>query len=271
MAHQYLRTTTAILAAIGLAACSSDGRVSFGAGSGVGTASAPNGSGSANNNTNGGGGSDSGSNNDGGSQQAAAGDGTTGRLVDNIDQAINDGSGPTLASIGNVGSLLTQSGESGPVGSLLNETGLTEAADATIDPLGRVSVGDEILIGASDSGASQSLGVSVLSDSQNQGDVASIGVLSNGQVVSVDTQIAENGEGDLLGVIADNDQVIGQGAEPVSVGVLSSSDADGDIASANVLNDGTIADVRVNATNGDTQLPVVGELLNSTLPGLTGN
>jgi hypothetical protein len=293
MAHQYLRTTTAILAAIGLAACSSDGRVSFGAGSGVGTASAPSGagsgsgSGSASNDTAGGAsGVDSGqSASDGGSQQAAAG-GTTSRLADNVDQALSDNSGAgatTLASVGNVGDLLTQSGENGPIGNLLNESGVTESADNVIDPLGRVSVGEETLIGSGDSGDRQSIGVSALAESQNYGDEASIGVLSNGQVLTVDPEFAENSQGDdLIGVMADNDQIVGSGGETVGVSVLSSPGDSGQAASAGVLSGDTIVDVQVNDTAGENvDLPIVGQVtdgaltgalpdLGGALPGLSG-
>jgi hypothetical protein len=152
--------------------------------------------------------------------------------------AVNDGADTVLAAAGNLtGNLLPNGG--GDVG---------EGADA----LGRVTVGDETIVGEQGSRAPTAIGLSVNSETQEQGELATLGVLNNGQVIAAN-EVGNAGGGDLIGARVDGDQVIGEGGQQqVGLGVLSSSDERGEIADVNLLTGNQIIDVELNnSANGE--------------------
>lgn len=132
---------------------------------------------------------------------------------------------------------------SGNLGDAVSE-GDPESFDDSISPLARVSLANESITSGSDRSA---LGLSAASDTQEQGDVATFGVLSGGEVITADTQGLSNGASDLVGVTADGEQVVGEGDEQlVGIGAASPNDASGEVASVNLLNDPQTADIHVD-------------------------
>lgn len=236
MTKHQLGLCSAALLGILTAACSSDGRVAFGGGSSFAGGVKPGGGSSSSGDGSGGvsGGGGGGNSSDGGASPASASndEGTASRIVAGADDA--------LTSAGNVGDLLTESG-----GGALDDSGLVETADNTIDPLARVSVDDDTIVGSGAANSSQALGVSALSESQTQGDVATLGVLTNGQVLTADANVAEGGSTNgLIGAGAHGDQVIGEPNDAIAVSALSPT-AEGEVASANVLNNGDLLNVDI--------------------------
>jgi hypothetical protein len=143
---------------------------------------------------------------------------------------------PVLATAGNLVSSLTQ-----------GEPSLNEA----LDPLARVSVGGHTIIGGGDGEALTALGVSVASQQQADGQLATLGVLKDGQIVAANA-IGPGANGDLIGATAGGRQVIGQGqSQAIGAGLLSPTQTQGDVASVNVLSGGDILNVQVpGATPG---------------------
>jgi hypothetical protein len=178
----------------------------------------------------------------------------------------SDGGG-AFASSGNVSDLLSLSGQG--AGDLADNDAMQAAGDLA-DPLARVSVNDEAVVGA-DNGGAQALGVSALSAGQDQGDVATVGVLANGQVATANV----NGEGqngdNLIGAQANDDQIIGGQNDALGVNALSTTSQQGSIGTASVLNNGQIADAQLTAPQGSNG--AVANTVNSvtnTLNSLTG-
>jgi hypothetical protein len=128
-------------------------------------------------------------------------------------------------------------------GNLVSGGGQGDFGQAT-DPLGRITVANERVIDGDSNGA---IGLSAASDHQEQGQFATLGVLHNGQVIASNEIEPASSSGDLIGVSADDDQVIGQGQhQQVDLDLLASGDSQGDLASADLLTAGQIVDIEVN-------------------------
>lgn len=245
----------ALAAIFSLGACSSSGL------SGLGGIGAPSGHAANDNGAGSGSGSGSGSGAGAGSgspaTKSSAAAGSTGRLV---------------SGVGNGGEALRE------ITDVVMASNLPQTLDGVVDPLAAVSVGGARLLGSTAQGATQQLGVSVLSPTQSQGELATIGVLSNGQVANVALPVLGAGGmpigGDLLGVALTDQQVLGGVNNAIGVGLLAPANATGDIASVNLLSGGQIANVQVNgSTNSGDGL--VGSLLtplgNAAAPASNAN
>lgn len=240
--NRALLLSAALIALAPMAACSTDGRTSFSAGGATG-ASAPGDSD--------GGSSGSGSGSGSGSA-SVEGDGTLGRVTG------QGAAGGALASAGNAGDLV-------------NDSGVIEAGDDTIDPMARVSVAGETVVGNDGTGTTQAIGLSAASETQNAGQVATVGVLANGQVTTAslssdETNLADNGA---IGLAAGEDQVIGENGDPIAGSIASPSNAQGTIAGVNALSGDQIANVQVNGQGATTGGLV--DQVTTTIGGLTGN
>lgn len=189
------------------AACSTDGRMSF-AGGGESKPPPSGGSGAPPD------------------EPPSAAPGTLARTLDGAQQV--------LASAGNVGDLLRQSGVVDETFTLVDQTGLAPALDGVIDPLARVSVGEGALIGAGGD-SRQALGVSLLSSDQNAGDVATIGVLANGAIASFAVN-PEAESANVLGVVVQDQTVVGGDNPVIALGAVSGAQAQGDLLGVDVLN-----------------------------------
>lgn len=221
---------------LGAAACSSDGELAMGGGASSGGSSAG-----------------------GGAATSGTSDGSTARLVDSASD-LNDG---LLATAGNVGGLLENSGGLDGALDAVSETGVTETIDGTIDPLARVTVGDETPLGAGDPEASQMLGLSVGSDAQAEGDAVTLGVLSDGQVLTAsasETDGAALGDNSLLGLAAQDEQVLGDTDSALSVNALGENNTQGDALTVNALNGGDL--VSLQGGDGSNALSGALESLN---------
>lgn len=225
MAKLSLIHAVAVSALIASAGCSSGG-TRFAVGSGLGAsgggsagsgASAP---------------SDSGSS--GGSSSQARQSGPSGTVTRTGAKA-DDVTGGALASAGNASGLL-------------NDTGLGEAGDNAIDPLARVSVDGDTVVGSTAPNTRQALGVNV-GGGTGQGQIATVNALQDGQIVTAslsDGIVGDaSGAADALGVSANNDRVLGSGDSAVQVGVLSN----GQVVSASLADNGALNGV-TDATNG---------------------
>jgi hypothetical protein len=155
----------------------------------------------------------------------------------------SSGDGSTTSTLG--GALFVTAGNLGDT----LESGDPNSLPDDPSPLARVSVGEERAFGGGSS--SSALGLSLGSETQEQGDVATLGVLSDGEVITADASGAANG--DLIGATLDGDQVVGEGdQQSIGVGALSPSGSSGDVASVNVLSGGQALDVQV--PDGSTSL-----------------
>lgn len=130
---------------------------------------------------------------------------------------------------------------------------------ALVSGLGQVSIGDRTLLGQGGEGGP--LGVSVLSPGQASGDLATVGVLSGGQVATVglgtpNTPVdpATGPATGLLGVTLGGNQLVGSGSgnPAIDLNVLSPGGASGTAVSGNVLSNGQPVSVGVNAPAGAT-------------------
>lgn len=116
--------------------------------------------------------------------------------------------------------------------------------DEAFDPLGRVTVVDAPIIDGDDEEGA--LGLSVASDTQQRGDLLSLGVLQDGQVIAAN-DVSQSG--DLIGAVAGDHQLIGEGdSQQVSVDLLTPGDSEGDLIGVDVLAGGQIVDVEVNGS-----------------------
>ena len=128
-------------------------------------------------------------------------------------------------------------------GAPLSTAGLNDV----LNSLGRVTVGDKTVLGGGSGAQTSPLGVSVLSPTQSAGGVATVGVLSGGQVLNVGV-----GQGNasstptggtptsLLGLTVAGQPVLGGGVgDPaIDLGLLSPGAAQGTAASVNLLSNG---------------------------------
>lgn len=155
----------------------------------------------------------------------------------------------------------------------LTSLGETSGLNDLADPLGRVTVGDRTILGAGGSGGP--LGVSVLSPTQQTGSVATVGVLSGGQVATVSTGTPTTAVGTasgpangLLGLTIGGNQVLGSssGNPAIDLNVLSAGSASGTAVTGNVLSNGQPVGLGVAGTTGATGANPVGGLVN----GVTG-
>lgn len=177
-------------------------------------------------------------------------------------QTVEDTTGDVIAAAGNLG--------------LPGEGDLDDAiggASGSLNSIARVSVSDEDVIGEGAGGGQNTspLGVSVASNTQNQGSDITLGVLSNGQVATAQTPALSGGQGDLIGATADGDQIIGEGnQQTIGVGLLTPANSSGDAASANVLSGGQVANVQVNGTSLTPGNAVVDEVTDTVTDLLDG-
>lgn len=178
-------------------------------------------------------------------------------------EAIDDGAARIVDTAGNLGA---------PGGDTLGQT-VTENS-APLGSLARVSVGNETTLGGAGGGAQGSpIGVSVASEQQTQGSAVTLGVLSNGQVATVNTPALNNGQGDLIGLTADSQQIIGEGqSQTIGAGLLAPNNTTGDAASVNVLSGGQILNAQVNGVTtpsapGTSVVDTVTETLGDLLDG----
>lgn len=164
-------------------------------------------------------------------------------------------------------------GASGALGELAETTGLDDAAD----PLGRVTVGDRTVLGQGAAGAEGPLGVSVLSPTTETGEVATVGVLSGGQVAGLSTgqpnsatAAATGAAGGLLGVTV-GDQTVGADNPVVDLNVLAPTGAAGTVAGVDVLSNGQPVNATVNDPRAG-QSPVSGavDAVTGTVGGVVG-
>lgn len=169
---------------------------------------------------------------------------------------------------------------SGLVGGL-TDLGETTGLNDLADPLGRVTVGDRTVLGAGGSGGP--LGVSALSPTQQAGSVATVGVLSGGQIATVGTGTPNtpvtNASGPatgLLGLNVGGNQVVGSGSgnPAIDLNVLSPTGASGTAVTGNILSNGQPVGVGVSGAPGATggANPVGGLLggVTGTVGGLLG-
>lgn len=224
------------VAAVMLAGCGGNRSFSLG-NDGLGLGSSPADPDGGTGDGTGGGGTDGGGTGGGGSDGGAGGGSGGG----------GTGGGPGGGSGGGTGGGSgggTGGGGSGGTGSSLNNAGLTDV----LDSLGRVTVGDKTVLG-SGSGPQTipPLGVSIGSPTQAAGQVATVGVLSGGQVLN-----ANIGQGNasstptggtptsLLGLTVAGNPVLGSGSgDPaIDIGVLSPGAAQGTAGSVNLLSNG---------------------------------
>lgn len=175
-------------------------------------------------------------------------------------------------------------GPQGPAGSngldgLIGANGqngvVATVAQAT-SPLGRVTIGDRTVVGGA-TGSDGPLGVSLLSATQNQGQAATVGVLSGGTVATValgqpNTPVAAatGPATGLLGLNVGGNQILGQtGAPAVDLAILSPAGASGTAVSGNLLSNGQPLSVGVsNPTGTSGTNPVSG--VTQTLGGVVG-
>lgn len=162
----------------------------------------------------------------------------------------------------------------------LTDLGETTGLNDLADPLGRVTVGDRTILGAGGDGGP--VGVSVLSPTQQPGSVATVGVLSGGQVATVGvgtpnttTAPATSPTTGLLGLNVGGNQVLGgNSTNAVGVNVLSPTGASGTAVTGNVLSNGQPVGVGVTGAPGATggTNPVGGLLggVTGAVGGLTG-
>jgi fibronectin-binding autotransporter adhesin len=144
-------------------------------------------------------------------------------------EPIVDGTQTVVVTVGNL------------VGEVLpNGTGLEG-----LDPLGRVVVGNQTLVGEANGTGVTAIGLNVGSDAQPQGELATLGVLTNGQIIATNT-LGPSGGGDLIGATLTGNQIIGQGkSQEIGVGVLSPTPTAGNTLGVNVLRGGQVVDVAI--------------------------
>ena len=298
--------TASVVALLALGACSSG--VSAGAGfdlgggagqgdggSGGGSGGGGDGGGAGGGGTGGGGtggggtgGGGAGGGGTGGGGAGGGGDGSGGIAASGALERTTDGvtglTGGVLATAGNapllnqtglghglqtVGTGLQTNGAAGlPV---LGPTvdGVVKTGDNTLNPVAKVVVLDQPLLGSGADSSTQLVGVSALSPTQTQGQLATVGVLSSGQTLNAGvTEVASAGE--LLNVSLGDKTLIGGGEQAlIGASVLSPTQAQGTLATAGVLSGGgaTAAGPRTPVTN------VVGGVVGGvtgTVGGLTG-
>jgi hypothetical protein len=172
---------------------------------------------------------------------------------------------PTPPSSANDATLTDDAGDAASVtlasaGNLAADLEDGELNDA--NALGRVTVGDQHILGEdADSGL---LGVNVVSQAEAEGELATIGLLANGQLISAN-QVSANGNGDLIGAVAGENRIIGEGEQQqVSLDLLSNSDAQGDVIGVDALSDTQTTAVEVH---GGTVLDNLGH--GGVLDGVT--
>lgn len=149
----------------------------------------------------------------------------------------------------------------GPVGSVV------QTADNTLNPLGKVVVLDQTVLGSSSATSSQLVGVSALSPTQTTGQLATVGVLSSGQTLTPAQGLGSLASaGNLLNVnVGDRTLLGGEGSALIGASVLSPTQAQGTLATAGVLSGG--------ATSGAGPLaPVTGVVsgVTSAVSGVLG-
>lgn len=145
------------------------------------------------------------------------------------------------------------------IGGGLSDLGETTGLNDLADPLGRVSIGDRTILGQGGNGGP--VGVSVLSPTQQAGSVATVGVLSGGQVATVGvgtpntpTTTATGPATGLLGLTVGGNEVIGsgQGNPAIDLNVLSPGGASGTAVTGNILSNGQPVGVGVSGAPGTT-------------------
>lgn len=154
--------------------------------------------------------------------------------------------------------------------------GLANATDP-LDPLGRVTVGDTALLDGGPDGRGP-LAVNVGADNPATGDAATLGVLSGGQVLAVNTPNgttstapAGTDANGLLGVSASDRQVVGGPGTPlIDLNVLSPTGAQGTLIGGNVLSNGQPVGVAVGGVTGATGGTGTGTGVVGTVGGVVG-
>ena len=243
------RTTACLGIVAALAVTGCNGNRSFSLGSGIGA--------------------DGGASSDGGGAGGGSGggDGGTGG-------GAGGGTGGGGAG-GGSGSGSGSGGGAGGLGGVVAATGL----NGLLDPLGQVTVGDQSVLGQGATTAGP-LGVNVLSPDLTPGSVATVGVLSGGQVLNVNagqgTASTTPTGGDptsLLGLTVAGRPVLGTGSgnPALDVGVLSPGAAQGTAGSVNLLSNGQPLGVALGAAGAQNALgsalaPATGVLAPVTAP-----
>jgi hypothetical protein len=211
----------------------------------------------------------------GGSSGGAAGTGTLGRTADSAQQAagilvtagnaaLEDAGGPAEGAGG------TADGVVGRVDDLVDRA--AGAADGRLNPLGKVTVSDQPVIGSGDADSSQAVGASVLSPTQAEGSRATLGVGSDSEpaTAALNGQSLTDAAGAKAGQAAsvtlrDQTLVGGGGGSPlVGASVGSPSQATGSLATAGALSGGKAVTL---GNGGGSPLPGAG---GSVLGGVTG-
>lgn len=149
--------------------------------------------------------------------------------------------------------------------------GVVKTADGTLNPVAKVVVLDQPVLGSSADRSAQLVGVSALSPTQTQGQLATVGVLSSGQTLNAGvTEVASAGE--LLNVSLGDKTLIGGGEQAlIGASVLSPTQAQGTLATAGVLS-GSGTDAAAGPLTPVTN--VVGGVVGGvtgTVGGLTGS
>lgn len=122
-----------------------------------------------------------------------------------------------------------------PVGAVVN------AADNTLNPLGKVVVLDRPIVGSEAAASTQLVGVSALSPAQTQGQLATVGVLSSGAGLKPAAGVGQLASADNLLNVSVGDRTLlggGEGTALVGASVLSPTQAQGTVATAGVLSGG---------------------------------
>lgn len=250
------------VALLALGACSSgvSAGAGFDLGGGAGQGDGGSGGGSGGGGSGGGGdggaggGGGTGGGGTGGGGTGGGGDGSGGIAASGALERTTDGvsglAGGVLATAGNA-PLLNQTGLGDglqTVGTGLQSNGLTglpvlgptvdgvvKTGDGALNPVAKVVVLDQPVLGSSADSSAQLVGVSALSPTQTQGQLATVGVLSSGQTLNAGvTEVASAGE--LLNVSLGDKTLIGGGDQAlIGASVLSPTQAQGTLATAGVL------------------------------------
>lgn len=116
--------------------------------------------------------------------------------------------------------------------------GVVKTGDNTLNPVAKVVVLDQPLLGSGAGDSAQLVGVSALSPTQTQGQLATVGVLSGGEGLNARvTKVASTG--DLLNVSLGEHKLIGgDGPALIGASVLSPTQSQGTLATAGALSGG---------------------------------
>jgi hypothetical protein len=141
--------------------------------------------------------------------------------------------------------------------------GVVQTGDNTLNPVAKVVVLDQAVLGSSADNSAQLVGVSALSPTQSQGQLATLGVLPSGQGLQDGVGQVTSASGELLNVSIGDRTLIGGGDQAlIGASVLSPTQAQGTLATAGVLSGG-------GATPGATALTPVTNAVGGVVGGVT--